>query len=243
MFEELFEESGTKTSKTRLLEIIDICDFEEENGLEYFDSIVRQKHCNEEVLRALLNKNPLLFSSLDKYTIDNIGCEKIKSMDFFLLAIKKLKNNHHFMSAIKSNKKCYTTFLEQQKTEVESFNDIINQKIETLRQANALDVIISIENVQQELEEKRKELLDQYPEAKPLEISVFIKEIRLAKLRIEINAAQEEVNAIQDLCYNTDGSRSKQFTISWDSYSKAKLKCNNLSIQYKAAIKLANLPV
>ena len=109
MFEELFELG--KASKYRLLEIIDSYDFLEDGEL-YLSSIICHPECDDEVLKALIQKSDAPLEALDNDMLDFIAYKEITSLEVIFLAMKRFENHKLFIASIKQNP-CYLKFKEQ----------------------------------------------------------------------------------------------------------------------------------
>ena len=179
-------------------------------------SIIMNYTCDNEVLEALLKNES---ASLDKLKNDHadrilhgLASVVIKDITLLLLAIKRLKNNKYFMLGIKSNEFCYGTFLKKQEQAVELFNNTLTEQVEKLNHANKLD---SISSINKELQLKREELLEQYPEAQLLSISEVINKVKAteaaaAERRRQQQAKQECQRRLEREAAESERQRQQQ---------------------------------
>ena len=176
-------------------------------------SIIMNYNCDNEVLEALLKNESV---SLDKLKNDHadrilhgLASVVIKDITLFLLAIKRFKNNKYFMLGIKSNEICYGTFLKKQEQAVELFNNTLTEQVEKLNHTNKLD---SISSINKELQLKREELLEQYPEAQLLSISEVINNVKAAEAerRRQQQATQECQRRLEREAAESERQRQQQ---------------------------------
>lgn len=225
MIKELFQDRNINTNK--LIEIAKSNFTVELKKIFYLKAIIFHDSFNNDVLKVLVQNLSAPLNKLDPPILRGIARLEIETIETLLLAIKRLRDNEYFMSAIKDNKHCYSKFLEKQKAAVESFNEALTKQVKELEEANTVETIQNINSKKTQLEQQRQELLEQYPEAQPLTISEFINNIttvtnRIIQAQAERNLLVEAEHEHQQrkqqqgyfpsVCYNREGDPPRPTT-------------------------------
>lgn len=239
MFDRLFDDDNISTEELIGIANNDFIGIEEEKVKCFLRGIVFHPNCDDSVLRAVIQNYTAPIDKLDTSLLRGIAHLEVKTIETVLVAIKRLKGNENFMAGIKLNEELYKNFIQMQNKAIDEFNNDLNLNIDALETADTLEDIENIKVKKTQLEQKRQELLEQYPEElvpekKVLEIALFTEAVERAETKVnQFNNAnkdfKEKMALFDDLYTNTNDSNTEGYMTAWREFKKAGWKLSCLS--------------